>query len=75
VRALAPVAGPAGRAVATWPVRSVVVEPGDTVWDLIAPHVPAGHSRQVYAAQVLDHNRVEASAALRPGMVLRLPDS
>lgn len=51
---------------------TVVVTPGDTVWDLVAGHVPAGESRHSYVARTLESNGVEG-ARLRPGTVLRLP--
>lgn len=62
---------PAMPAPAAPPVR-VVVEPGDTVWDLAAARLPAGEDLQGYVAEVVERNRVDATA-LAPGTVLLLP--
>lgn len=59
---------PAGAAE---PVR-LVVGPGDTVWDLAAPHAPAGTDAMAYVAEVAAFNDVDPRA-VRPGTVLRLP--
>lgn len=53
------------------PVRAVV-GPGDTIWDLAAPHVPEGMDLQTYVAEVIVHNGVDPGA-LEPGSVLDLP--
>lgn len=50
----------------------VVVGPGDTLWDLALPHVPAGVHPTSYAAQVAADNEVDPRY-LEPGTVLRLP--
>lgn len=54
------------------PLATVVVQPGDTVWDIAAAHAPAGTSTADYAWLVATHNDVQATA-LRPGTVLQLP--
>ncbi|HVL99847.1 MAG TPA: hypothetical protein VM324_11205 [Egibacteraceae bacterium] len=51
---------------------TVVVGPGDTVWDLVDAHAPAGADRTAYAAEVAARNGVDPRALI-PGMVLRLP--
>lgn len=67
----------------TWAMRSeaapdgvaeatVVVAPGETVWDIATQYVPDGVHPQAYVAHVLRYNDVEASAVL-PGTALRLP--
>lgn len=61
----------AAPATAPAPV-TVVVAPGDTVWDLALAHLPPGSSPHAYVAEVLARNDVDA-AAVRPGTVLRLP--
>lgn len=59
------------RAGAAEPVR-IVVGPGDTVWDLAAPHAPAGTEPMAYVVEVAALNDVDPRA-VRPGTVLRLP--
>lgn len=67
----------------TWAMRSeaapdgiveatVVVAPGETVWDIANQYVPDGTHPQAYVADVLRYNDVEAGSVL-PGTVLRLP--
>ena len=57
----------------TGPVEAtVVVAPGETVWDIAAEYVPPGAHPQAYVAEVLRYNDLTASAVL-PGTVLRLP--
>jgi nucleoid-associated protein YgaU len=51
---------------------TVVVGPGDTVWDIARPYAPAGVAPQAYVAQVLRYNDVQATA-IQPGTVLQLP--
>jgi hypothetical protein len=51
---------------------TVVVGPGDTIWDIAEEYLPAGQSTHAYVARVLRHNGVDA-AAVRPGAVLQLP--
>lgn len=63
---------PAGQAVAASDAGYVVVGPGETIWDLVAPHVPAGQDRASYVDSVLAHNGLTATA-VRPGTVVRLP--
>jgi nucleoid-associated protein YgaU len=53
-------------------VHTVVVAPGDTVWDLARAHAPAGVAVDAYALEIVRVNGVEP-AALAPGSVLRLP--
>jgi hypothetical protein len=54
------------------PPVQAVVQPGDTIWDLAAPHVPEGMTLQDYVAEVLLLNDVDPSS-LEPGSVLDLP--
>jgi LysM domain-containing protein len=54
------------------PTIRAVVQPGDTIWDLAAPHVPEGVSLQEYVAEILLINDVDPGA-LQPGSVLDLP--
>lgn len=56
----------------TPPPIQAVVRPGDTIWDLAAPHVPEGMSLSDYVAEVLLLNDVDPGA-LQPGSVLDLP--
>ncbi|MGH3666456.1 MAG: hypothetical protein ACRDU8_10295 [Egibacteraceae bacterium] len=76
VMAVVPAAGlgvrPAGASGGADAPTTVVVQPGDTVWDLVAPHVPAESSTHVYVAGVLQRNGVDARH-LAPGTVLELP--
>lgn len=50
----------------------VVVEAGDTLWDLALPHVPAGVHPTAFMARVAADNDVDPRH-LEPGTVLRLP--
>lgn len=52
--------------------QSVVLAPGETLWDVLAPHTPAGTGRQDFIALVLDANGLDGSA-VAPGRVIRLP--
>jgi hypothetical protein len=77
-----PVLGAPQSAAAAAPVEAVgsvapgsapvVVAQGETVWDLVVPHLPAGTDAQAYVAAVLELNGLEATA-VAPGTVLRLP--
>ena len=51
---------------------TVVVAPGETVWEIANEYVPAGAHPQAYVARVLRYNNVDA-ASVQPGTVLRLP--
>ncbi len=51
---------------------TVVVAPGETVWDIATDYLPQGHQPQAYVAEVLRYNELDA-AAIQPGTVLRLP--
>lgn len=51
---------------------TIVVGPGDTVWQLAAPHAPAGTDPMAYVVEVAAFNDVDPRA-VRPGTVLRLP--
>lgn len=68
------VAGQLGSAasVPQAPALEVVVQPGDTIWELAATHRPAGTSTQDYAMAVVLHNDLTATA-LRPGTIVELP--
>lgn len=61
--------GDAGTVAAT-----VVVGPGETVWDIAAEYLPEGQSAHGYVARVLRYNDIDA-AAVAPGTVLQLPRS
>lgn len=51
---------------------TVVVGPGETVWDLVLPYVPAGEDPVAYAARVAADNGVDPRA-VTAGTVLHLP--
>ncbi len=51
---------------------TVVVQPGDTLWDLARVHAPRGVATMEYVLQVQADNGVRAGLLL-PGSVLRLP--
>ena len=51
---------------------TVVVGPGETVWDIATEYVPDGVHPQAYVAHVLRYNGLEATAVM-PGTALRLP--
>lgn len=50
----------------------VVVGPGETIWDLAFPHLPAGEDPRAFVARIVAFNDVDAGA-LRPGTVVRIP--
>ncbi|MGI9015704.1 MAG: hypothetical protein ACR2HR_01125 [Euzebya sp.] len=51
---------------------TVVIQTGDTVWDLARQYGPAGMATLEYAAVVESHNGVRAGRLI-PGSVLELP--
>ena len=51
---------------------TVVVAPGQTVWDIASDYAPEGQHPQAYVAEVLRYNHLEA-ASVAPGTALRLP--
>ena len=53
---------------------SVVVAPGETVWDIAQEYLPEGQNAHAYVARVLTYNGIDA-AAVAPGTVLQLPRS
>lgn len=53
-------------------VVTVVVGPGETLWDLVRPHTPAGADAGGYVAAVAADNDLDPRA-LTPGTVVRLP--
>lgn len=57
----------AGRAT-----TSVVVESGETAWEALEPHRPAGVDHAVFVHEVMSLNDVDARR-LRPGDVLQVP--
>ena len=65
-------AGSSGADAPPAPPVVVVVQPGDTVWDLARAHAPADMATLEYAMLVEQHNGVRAGALL-PGSVLELP--
>lgn len=71
-RTPAAITGPARATAATATPDTVVLAPGETLWEVVAPHVPAGTDRQAFVADVLDLNDVDGLAIL-PGQVLTLP--
>lgn len=64
---------PGGSEVASRPgaPSSVVVEPGDTLFDLAVRYAPAGADRNAYVDEIMALNHVSGVAA--PGTSLRLP--
>ena len=52
--------------------QTVVVAPGDTLWDIAAPLAAPGESVHVLVAEIAEANAVDAGA-LRPGTVLHVP--
>jgi len=56
----------------TRPPLTIVVGPGDTLWDLARAYAPRRQDPMAYLAEVIALNDVKATT-LRPGMVLRLP--
>lgn len=52
----------------------LVVGHGDTVLELVRPHVPEGKDPRGFAAEVLEASGLDGRA-VRPGAVLRLPRS
>ena len=50
----------------------VVLGPGETVWDLVLPHAPAGADAQAWVAEVVAHNGIDARK-VAPGTAVRLP--
>jgi hypothetical protein len=69
---LAGTARPSGASAPPPPARTVVVQPGDTLWALAQDHAPAGVATLEYVALVEQLNGVRAGA-LRPGTPLHLP--
>lgn len=65
-------AGTSGAAPPVAPPARVVVQPGDTLWDLALAHVPAGEDPLDYVARVVAANSADAGR-LQPGSVVRLP--
>lgn len=53
---------------------TVVVAPGETVWDIAVEYLPEGQRAHAYVAAVLRHNDLDA-ASVPAGTVLRLPRS
>lgn len=51
---------------------AVVIQQGDTVWDMARSHAPVGMSTLEYVMLVEQHNSVR-SGSLVPGSVLELP--
>lgn len=51
---------------------TVTVTPGDTLWDLVTPHVPEGQDVRDYLLLVEEINDLESSS-VRPGQVISLP--
>ena len=50
----------------------VVVAPGETMWELVLPHAPAGADPHGFLAEVAARNGVDPGE-LEPGMALRVP--
>ncbi len=70
--AVAPVADMAVKTITGAGFGPLVLGEGETVWDLVLPHLPAGVDAQSYVRSVLDHNGLLATA-VPPGTVIRLP--
>ena len=58
--------------VAASPQTSVVIAPGDTIWELGRAHAPTGRHPREYVADILAANDLDATG-LQPGTVVRLP--
>lgn len=67
-----PPGGAAGEPVPMDAPATVVVRSGDTLWDLVRPHVPAGADLGAHVAAVADANDLDDPRALRPGTAVRL---
>lgn len=75
--ALAGAGGVLARETAAAPALStdgatVVVGPGETVWDAVGPWLPSGGSRHAYVAEVVALNDIDP-AAVTAGTALSLP--
>lgn len=57
---------------ATVPPATVVVQAGDTLWAVVAPHVPPGAHPMAYAVEVAAYNNLDP-LAVPAGTVVRLP--
>ena len=51
--------------------RSVVVQPGETLWDIAEEHAPAGMDLRVYVMAITERNDIDL--VVSPGTRLRLP--
>ena len=54
------------------PARTVVVEPGDTLWGIAADADPAADPRRI-VQRIIDLNGMGGDPTVRPGRELRLP--
>lgn len=54
------------------PGETVVVDPGDTLWDIAADAAPDGDTRLV-VQRIIDLNGLGGDPTVRPGQELRLP--
>ncbi|MEX0657798.1 MAG: hypothetical protein WD080_01560 [Egibacteraceae bacterium] len=59
-------------AAGTAPPVTVVVQPGDTLWTVVADHVPPGADPMAYAVEVAAYNSLDP-LAVPAGTVVRLP--
>ena len=70
--ALGRMAGPAGTVDPAAPSRIVVVQPGDTLWDIAAAAAPAADPRSTI--NVIERlNGLDAADGVRPGLHLVVP--
>lgn len=56
----------------TAPAPTVVVGPGETLWQVVVPHAPAGAHPMAYVVEVAAYNDIDPRA-VPAGTVLRLP--
>ncbi|WP_165959029.1 LysM domain-containing protein [Actinomadura sp. KC345] len=54
------------------PARTVVVEPGDTLWEIAADAEPGADPRRI-VQRIIDLNGMGGDPTVRPGQELRLP--
>lgn len=67
-------AGAAGASATERATTPVVVEAGESAWEALRPHRPAGVDHAVFVHEIMSFNDVDARE-LRPGDVLRVPDT
>ncbi|MEV3925332.1 LysM peptidoglycan-binding domain-containing protein [Actinomadura coerulea] len=63
-----------GRGGPSRPAETVVVEPGETLWDIASAADPGGDPRLV-VQRIIDLNGMAGDPTVHPGQELRLPSS